>query len=432
MSLYFKKRSLLLFFWKITTTLLSPLLPLYLRHRCKKGKEIKERLSERMGIASLPRKPENIIHFHAASVGEIISLFPIITAIYHIDHHQNFLITTGTLTSYRIVQKYCEEHPELGAYIQHQFVPLDVPYWTERFVIYWRPSLSVIVESELWPNFIDALYKHHIPVVLLNARLSDRSFKLWYRFGKTAYALLSKFKWIAARSRQDQLNFEKLGVEADFLGDIKQIAPELAFDRTELEQLKVHFHNKSFWLAASTHQNEEVLIVKAHHQLQKKYPNLITIIVPRHPERAKEIIEQIGPMPRRSLNQFPDAQGLWLCDTLGELGLFYRLCDIVFIGNSFDVTPKGGGHNPYEPAKLNCVIASGNKIHNFVQAYQFLDQAVTIISDLNSLVAWVDDMLCNSDKRNAYAVKSLSLMGQQNEQAQQIALRLYNLKKDAS
>lgn len=432
MSLFSEKRSIFLFSWKIVATSLSPLLPLYLCHRCKKGKEIKERLPERMGIASLPRKSGNLIHFHAASVGEIISLFPIISALYQLDYKQNFLITTGTVTSYHIVRKYCEDHSEIGINIQHQFVPLDVPNWMECFVTYWQPSLSVIVESELWPNLIDALYKHHIPVILLNARLSDHSFKIWYRFGKTAYALLSKFKWIAARSQHDQLNFKKLGVEADFLGDIKQIAPELAYDRTELEQLKVRFHNKPLWLAASTHKNEEVLIVKAHHQLQKKYPDLITIIVPRHPERAKEIIEQVGQIPRRSLSQFPDTQGLWLCDTLGELGLFYRLCGIVFIGNSFDVTPKGGGHNPYEPAKLNCVIASGNQIHNFVQAYTFLDQAVTIISNVNSLVVWVDEMLCDPDKRNAYSVKLLSLMGKQNEIAQQIALRLSELKNDAS
>lgn len=426
------KDSFLLFAWKVIATSLSPFLPLYLRHRCKKGKEIKERLSERVGIASLKRNNGSLIHFHAASVGEVISLFPIIAALYQQDEKQNFLITTGTVTSYYIVRKYCEDHPELGAHIQHQFVPLDVPNWVERFVFYWRPSMSVIVESELWPNLIEALYKQHIPMALLNARLSDRSFKIWHRFGKTAYALLSKFNWIAARSLHDQQNFEKLGVKADFLGDIKQIAPELAYDAKALGELKEYFKNTSLWLAASTHQNEEALIVQAHSQLRKKYPDLITIIVPRHPERATQIIEQVGSIPRRSLNQFPDDQGLWLCDTLGELGLFYRLCDIVFIGNSFDNTPKGGGHNPYEPAKLNCAIASGDRIHNFTQAYALLDQAVTITPDINSLVAWVNEMLCYPEKRQEHADKALSLMDQQSELARQIASKLYHLKRDAS
>lgn len=431
MALFSIKTPVFLIAWKIVATSLSPLLPLYLRHRCKKGKELKERLSERMGIASLPRISGSLIHFHAASIGEIISLFPIISALHQHDLKQNFLITTGTVTSYRIVKKYCEDHPALGKHIQHQFIPLDVPNWVKRFAVYWHPSLSVMVESELWPNLIDALGKQHIPITLLNARLSDRSFKTWHRFRKTAYALLSKFNWIAARSLHDQQNFEKLSVPTDFLGDIKQIAPELTYDAKKLKELKEHFQNIPFWLAASTHQNEEILIVQAHHELRKNHPDLITIIVPRHPERAEKIIEQVGQMPRRSLNQLPDSQGLWLCDTLGELGLFYRLCDIVFVGNSLDVTLRGGGHNPYEPAKLNCAIASGNKIHNFTQAYALLDQAVTITPDVNSLVAWVDAMICNTDKRKEYAAQALSLMDQQSKLANQIASKLYHLKSNA-
>ncbi|MDI2112761.1 3-deoxy-D-manno-octulosonic acid transferase [Commensalibacter nepenthis] len=420
--------STFLFTWKMIGAVLPPLLKPYLRHRCKKEKEIEGRLSERMGMASLPRKPGSLIHFHAASVGEVISIFPIVTELYKIDRQQNFLITTGTVTSFHIVQQHFSSDSELSEHIQHQFIPLDVPKWVDRFVSYWQPSLSVIVESELWPNLIDAFSKHSVPVALINARLSDRSFKTWYRFQKTAFSLLSKFKWIAARSLHDQYNFEQLGVKAAYLGDIKQIAPELSCDLQALNSLQELFKNKPTWLAASTHTMEEIVIAEAHKALKKTYPELITIIVPRHPERSTEVIEQIGRLPRRSLKQLPDEGGLWLCDTLGELGLFYRLCDIVFIGNSLNNTPKGGGHNPFEPAKLHCAIASGDKIYNFKEAYRLLEEAVTITPNIEALVAWVDEMLCNSQKREDYAQKALQIMDQQSLLAYDIASHLYSLK----
>ncbi|CAI3939824.1 3-deoxy-D-manno-octulosonic-acid transferase (KdtA) (PDB:2XCI) [Commensalibacter communis] len=428
MSFHSQRSIVILTAWKVIATMLQPLLKPYLWYRCKKGKEIKERLSERMGVVSLPRKSGGIIHFHAASVGEVISIFPIITELYKIEPRQKFLVTTGTVTSSQIVQQYFSNDPELSKHVQHQFIPLDVPKWVERFVSFWQPSLSIIVESELWPNLIDAFNKHQVPIALINARLSDRSFTTWHRFQRTAFALLSKFDWIAARSLQDQYNFEKLGVKATYLGDIKQIAPKLAFDMQELNCLRELFKNKPIWLAASTHATEEIVIAKAHEALKTKWPELITIIVPRHPERSKEIIEQIGQMPQRSLNQLPDEKGLWLCDTLGELGLFYRLCDIVFIGNSLDSTSKGGGHNPFEPAKLHCAMASGNQIHNFKEAYRLLEEVVTITPNVESLVTWVDEMLRDPQKRDKYAQNALHIMDQQSQLAYDIASHLYSLK----
>lgn len=428
MSRYDQRPTALLTAWKVIATVLPSVLKPYLRRRCKKGKEIQARLSERMGYASLIRKPGHLIHFHAASVGEVISIFPIIAELHKIDSCQNFLITTGTVTSFHIVQQQFSDHAELSKHIQHQFIPLDVPQWVDRFVSYWHPSLSVIVESELWPNLIHAFDKHHVPTALVNARLSDRSFTTWHRFPKTAQALLSGFHLIAARSLQDQQNFEKLGVKATYWGDIKQTAPELSYDPQELQRLQKQLGNKPIWLAASTHVTEEAIIVQAHHQLRKKYSDLITIIVPRHPERSTEIIEQVGMMPRRSLNQLPDEKGLWLCDTLGELGLLYRLCEIVFVGNSFEGTPQGGGHNPFEPAKLHCAIASGNKIDNFKQAYALLEQAVTMTPDRDSLIAWVDDMLLYPQKRENYAEKASCIINQQSQLAYKIASHLYHLK----
>ncbi|MDI2091265.1 3-deoxy-D-manno-octulosonic acid transferase [Commensalibacter oyaizuii] len=419
--------SFLLIIWAGVATLISPLLKLYLKRRCYKGKEIKERLGERMGYATLARPDGEIIHFHAASVGEVISIFPIIHAIYTCKSDHYFLITTGTVTSYHIVQQQFKNHPTLSKRILHQFVPLDIPKWIKRFVQYWHPSISIIVESELWPNLITQLH-HHTPVVLINARLSDKSFSTWCRFPKTAQALLTQFTWIAARSAHDQHNLQKLGIKADFWGDLKQIAPKLPYDSDELQKLKLSINAHPVWLAASTHTTEELFIAKVHQQLKQQWPDLITIIVPRHPERRNEIVTTLGAVPQRSLNQPLMAGSLYLWDTLGELGLLYRLCDIVFIGNSINTTPKGGGHNPFEPARLHCAMATGTKIHNFKQAYDLFGNSIAHITTVDHLTAWVGDMIMHPEKRSDRANQALQIITQQSKLAADIADNLLILK----
>lgn len=413
--------------WELISTALSPFLKYYLKKRCEKGKELKEHLPERMGYASLPKPKNTVIYFHAASVGELISILPVITAIHHMVPTQELLVTTGTVTSFHILQDHLKNNTSLAQHLKHQFIPLDVPIWVNRFLTYWNPSLIVLVESELWPNLILNASKRHIPLALINARLSDRSFQIWQRFSTVAYDILSKFDWIAARSEHDQSNFSKLGMNVAYWGDLKQTAPILLTNETELSALQQRFKDKPIWLAASTHPAEEKFILQVHQQLRKKWPDLITIIVPRHPERQHEIIEQLGPIPQRSLNQLPSSDGLWLCDTLGELGLFYRLTSIVFIGNSLEITPKGGGHNPFEPARLSCVIATGPKIHNFKQAYALLEPCITMTPTVTTLVEWVDMMLRYPDKREKQAEQALEIITQNTELTQNIAQHLLTL-----
>lgn len=424
-----KKDSFLFAGWIILTNSITPFLPFYLRQRCKKGKELPHRIKERYGYASQPNDNHSLIQFHAASVGELISIFPVVHAIHQLQPQQKFLITTGTITSFYILQRYLYHHSNLTSFIVHQFIPLDIQRWVNRFLTYWKPSLIVLTESELWPNFINLAHNKNIPLALINARLSDKSLKRWQYLPSLIQIILKKFNWITTQSTQDQHNFSKLGVKTDYFGNLKQIADKLQYNSQEFSTLQKRFQDKIIWLAASTHANEEKLIAKAHHALQKKWPHLLTIIVPRHPERSESIIKETGFIARRSLNEFPFENNLWLCDTLGELGLFYRLADLVFIGNSFSSIAKGGGHNPFEAAQLNCAIATGPQIQNFKQAYITLKKAVTIIHSLDDLINWVDIMLTFPEKRKEQASLALQIMEHKSHLAIDIAQHLLTLQK---
>lgn len=421
------KDPFLLTAWGTLTKSLAPFLPMYLQSRCKKGKEIPNRLKERQGYSTLSRPVGSIIQFHAASVGELISLFSVIQAIHAQAPKQIFLITTGTVTSFHILQKFQSHHPELAKQILHQFIPLDVPQWVHRFLTYWRPSLIVLAESEIWPNFIKSAHQQKIPLALINARLSDRSLQRWNVYPSLIQSILTRFQWIISQSEHDQTNFARLNIQTDYLGNLKQNAQKLHVNPQELTRLQKYFRDYPLWLAASTHPNEEVLIAKAHDRLRKKWPDLITIIVPRHPERTTEIINEIGIVAQRSKHEFPFKNGLWLCDTLGELGLFYRLADIVFIGNSFNIVSKGGGHNPFEAARLECAIATGPKIQNFKQAYHHLHNAVTLVHTLDDLIHWVDTMLTHPELRKEKANLALEIMKQKSNLAMDIGNHLLNL-----
>ncbi|CAK7192356.1 3-deoxy-D-manno-octulosonic acid transferase [Commensalibacter sp. Nvir] len=418
--------------WILITRFLAPFLWVYLIVRAYKGKEINSRLKERLGFASLARPAGHLIHFHAASVGEVNSIFPLLITMSKQDSKIVFLITTGTVNSFSVLQQFLAFHKELSSRIVHQFIPLDVPNWTHRFVKNWHPELSILVESELWPNLVKQLHRAKVPLALVNARLSDHSFSRWQHIPKTAKSLLDCFNWIAARSDHDKNNLKKLGVTSHYWGDLKEIAPELPYCEDELNRIKEKLTNKPIWLAASTHPGEENFITQTHKELRKTWPNLVTLIVPRHPERRHEIIEKCGPMALRSLQQYPNKNGLWLVDTLGELGLFYRLCPIVWLGNSLDGLPKGGGHNPFEPAKLHCAIATGSKIDNFKQAYFQLGKAVSIINDCSALTLWVNDMLSNPQKRENQARLAFEIVSTQNQFLEKISRTLLTIRAKPS
>ncbi len=378
-------------------TLLSPLLPFWLRTRARRGKEDAARLGERKGIASMPRPPGTLLWLHAASVGEAISILPVLSALAAEAPRLNILLTTGTLTSATLM---AERLPALGLWrVIHQFAPLDVPRWVARFLDHWRPDAAAFVESELWPNTIAAVAARKIPLAMVNGRMSGRSFARWRRWPRLAQRLLAAFDLVMAQSGRDARRLRRLGasgVEAP--GNLKFSAPPLTVDQNELHRLQAAIGTRPVWLAASTHPGEEIQVIAAHRILANRYPDLLTLIAPRHPARGAEIAALSNDLAvsRRALGELPPAPAsggtLWVLDTLGEMGLWYRLARIVFVGGS--LIPHGG-QNPLEAARLGCVVAFGPHMRNFAEASQILLEAgaATRIADAEQLAAWAGGLL---------------------------------------
>jgi 3-deoxy-D-manno-octulosonic-acid transferase len=349
--------------WALLASLLAPVLPFYLRRRVAKGKEIAERLAERQGHGAA-RPPGRLIWCHAASNGETLSLLPLLEALAKQDPALSFLVTTGTVTSARLLEQRLS--PELAPRTQHRFLPLDVPRWVARFLAGWRPDLAVIVESELWPNMLAAAGRQSVPLALINARMSARSAQSWGWATGFARALLGRFALILAQTEADASRFSALaGREVPCWGNLKYAAPPLPADAPELARLKAAWAGRPVWLAASTHPGEDEIILATHRLLAPDHPGLLTVIVPRHPPRGPDIEALAGDLPvalRGAGQEAGAGVAVYVADTLGELGLFYRLARVALIGGS--LVPHGG-QNPLEAARLGCPIITGPHHFNF-------------------------------------------------------------------
>ncbi|WP_428390193.1 3-deoxy-D-manno-octulosonic acid transferase [Lichenicoccus sp.] len=382
--------------WWFAASLAEPGLLIFLRLRLLRGKEHPDRVGERRGRATLPRPEGQLLWLHAASVGESVSVLPLLEALCRLDDGLHILITTGSLTSQRLLTERLAASG-LADRVLHQFVPLDVPRWVNRFLRHWYPSAMALVESELWPNLIACADAARVPMALVNGRLSARSLRGWQRLPRLARATLSRFRWIAARSDEDARRFTALGAAVvDSPGDLKAAAPELPVDIVELQRLRRCIGNRPLLLAACTHAGEETVIADARAVLVRTMPRLLTVIAPRHPARGAAIAAQLDGAPRRSLGQDPDPdRGFWVCDSLGEMGLLYRLARVAFIGNSLDGVRPGGGHNPYEPARLGCAVATGPRSFNFADAVETLRAtgAIEIVASPDAVALWAAKML---------------------------------------
>ena len=363
--------------WALLATLLAPILPFYLRRRAAKGKEIAERLAERQGHGAAS-PAGRLIWCHAASNGETLSLLPLIEALARQDQALSFLVTTGTVTSARLLEQRLA--PELAARVQHRFLPLDVPRWVARFLDGWRPDLAVIVESELWPNMLAAATKRGVPMALINARMSARSARGWAWAPGFARGLLGRFELILAQTEADAARFAALaGRDVPCWGNLKYAAPPLPADPVELARLGTAWAGRPVWLAASTHPGEDEIILAAHRLLVARHAGLLTVIVPRHPPRGPDIAALAAGLPvaRRSAGQEAGpGVAVYVADTLGELGLFYRLARVALIGGS--LVPHGG-QNPLEAARLGCPILIGPHHFNFSEIIARLRKADALV-----------------------------------------------------
>lgn len=376
---------LTLYKWLIQ--LLSPFLRLYLYYRRAKGKEDSQRVQERFGLATQPRPLGEIIHIHAASVGESLAVLPLISAIVK-DTPYKVLMTTGTITSAQLMAKQLPQ----GAI--HQFIPLDHPQWVQRFLDHWQPALTILVESDLWPHLIQACHNRKIPLVLLNARFSPQSRRRWGYFKGVAQTLFSCFDLILSQSPEVTRFFQSFGMTSiKTMGNIKFAASPLAYSSQDYKDLKTAIGKRPIWLAASTHSGEEAVCLKTHLELRQIFPNLLTIIVPRHPNRGETILSElkgVNAILRTQERTIPKNCEIYVADTLGELGLFYALSPIAFVGGSF--VPVGG-HNPIEPALLDCAILWGPQTYNFVDVSHFLREAAWPLASEKELTPVIKTLL---------------------------------------
>lgn len=367
---------------------LRPAVPLLLRVRERNGKEDPGRRGERLGFAGQPRPAGSLCWVHAASVGETNAVLPVIQDLIARNRDLHVLLTTGTTTSAAIAERRLPERA------MHQYVPLDVPQYVARFLDHWRPDLAIFTESDIWPNLVLSASKRAIPLTLVNARMSPRSQARWRKNRKHGRTLFARFHLVLAQDERVARAFKMLGAPRVITaGNLKIDAPPPPVNRDDLAKLKQIAGNRPVFLAASTHPGEETLVAEAHRRIASVLPSLLTIIVPRHPNRGAGLFAELAAqglrVDVRSRGASPNADtGIYLADTLGELGTFYALAPVALLGGSL---VEHGGQNPIEAIRLGAAVLSGPHYHNFDLAYGALKNAggVQIVRSVDELARTV-------------------------------------------
>jgi 3-deoxy-D-manno-octulosonic-acid transferase len=399
------------FTYRLLTDLGAPAISLYLLKRRLEGREDKERFSERLGIASLPRPEGRLIWCHAASVGEANSLITLIQKLRELHPTTSILVTTGTVSSARILKD------RLPPKVIHQYIPVDRNLYVQRFLKHWRPDFILWIESELWPNMLAAIKARLIPAVLLNGRMSEKSFKTWYKFKNWAQTILSTFSLCLTQTEDERSRFIALGATpVKCFGNLKYASAPLPTNEHEFLEMKRQIGDRPCWLMAATHRGEDEIALATHQKLRERRPDLLTILVPRHATRGEEIAKRIAELglsyaQRSQKGAIDERCEIYLADTMGELGLFYRLSSIACIGGSF--TPVGG-HNPIEAAQLNCAIIFGPYMYNFSEIAQEFTrhQAALQLQHANELGFTIDRLLSNPNEKTQLAIAARALADQ--------------------
>ena len=408
--------------YRIATHIIAPFIPLWLEMRRLRGKEDKARGHERLGYASIKRPTGTVLWLHAASVGEANSVLHLITLLHKQYPDIHVLLTTGTVTSATLMET------KLPKGAMHQYVPVDTPAATARFMRHWRPDIAFWVESEFWPNLITEAASWHAYMGILNGRMSEKSFRGWNKRRAMIKHMLNSFDICFAQSKADGQRLTALGAPpAECQGNLKYDAAPLPCNEEALITLKKQLGKRPIWLAASTHPGEEKQIAAVHDLLSATRPDLLTIIVPRHPVRGpqlrSEFDKKYGVTLRSAKEPLTTQTQIYIADTLGELGLFYRLCDIVFMGGS--LVPHGG-QNPLEPARLSCAILTGPHTYNFVDVYSALEhkKAVVNVDNAQDLAAQLSTLLAKQASLSMLQKNAKALAEDQTGTAQKILDRL--------
>jgi 3-deoxy-D-manno-octulosonic-acid transferase len=386
-----------------------PLAPALIKRRLKQGKEDPARIDERRGMSQDIRPEGPLVWIHGASVGEVLAAAALIEKLRALSIR--VLLTSGTVTSAAIVAK------RFPSDIIHQYVPYDSPRYVARFLDHWRPSLALFIESDLWPNLILSSAARRLPMVLINGRMSHRSFPRWRRIAGTISALLGLFDVCLAQSEVDAERFSALGSRNVVItGNLKLDVPAPSADPVKLERLMMMTRGRPIIVAASTHPGEENILLEAHRTLAGFFPSLLTVIVPRHPNRGGAIARSIPAsglhVSLRSREELPTGTtDIYIADTMGELGLFYRLAPIVFMGGSLI---EHGGQNPIEAVKLGASIVHGPHVFNFTDIYGALGavDGARRADTLEDLVKQLGQLLADPASRESSAAAARRVVGE--------------------
>ena len=403
--------------YRLALGALEPFAPALLRARARRGKEDPARLAERLGRASVARPKGGLAWLHGVSVGESVSLLPLVEALHARRPDLTLLVTSGTRTSAELLARRLPEG------VIHQYAPVDGPRAMARFLDHWRPGLAVLVESELWPNLICAAAHRDVRLALISARMTQKSAEGWTRRAPgAARALLKAFDLVLPQDGETERRLQALGAATGPRLNLKQVGAPLPCDGAEHARLKGEIGRRPVVLAASTHAGEEALVAEAFVQVRQRHPDALLVVAPRHPERAdaaQDALTAAGlTVARRSQGKAPDAE-TYLADTLGELGLLFRLADVVVMGGGW--APGVGGHNPLEPARLGCAILTGPHVFNAPETYEamFDEVAALCAPDAETLARHVGGLIDNpmiarrlGEAALAHAVRDGAALGQ--------------------
>jgi 3-deoxy-D-manno-octulosonic-acid transferase len=336
-----------------------------------KKKEDKIRFKEKFCFFSKKRGNGKLLWFHGSSVGEILSIIPLIEKLEKKSSVNKILITSSTLSSSKVLSKF-----KLKKTV-HQFFPIDSNYLTKKFLDYWKPSIAIFIESEIWPNMLLNAKKQSVPLVLLNARITKKSYNKWKIIPSMSKILFKNFDICLSQNNETKKYLESLGAKKiKLLGNLKFSESKNDKNYVFDNKLKKIFKSKKIWCAASTHNTEEKICAIAHKKLKKKYSNILTVIIPRHIQRTNDIINEIKNMDlkvqaRSSNNKINKDTEIYIVDTYGETKSFFKICKTVFLGGSII---NHGGQNPLEPARFGCKVIHGPNVQNFSEVYKLLDQ----------------------------------------------------------
>ncbi len=391
-------------------TLGAPLIAVYLNRRKARGKEDKIRFGERLGKSHIARPKGPLVWLHAASVGESLSLLPLIERMVADRPQMTFVLTTGTVTSASLMAE------RLPQGVIHQYVPVDRAVYVRRFFDHWRPDLVLWSESDFWPNLVMEPARRSIPLILINGRISPNSFTGWRRFPGVIRQLLAGFAVCLAQTDADAERLKQLGATpVRCVGNLKFAVKPLPVEAGDLAEVSKQLAGRPRWFAASTHPGEEELLWQVHQRVALDHPGLMTLIAPRHPNRGSEIARSLrahgAQVARRAAGDpITGETQIYLADTLGEMGLFFRSCQLVFMGKSL---VDKGGQNPLEAANLECAILHGPHMWNFQEIVERLHNSGAAIQVANptDLADALSALLSSPDKARAMAASALAFVG---------------------